>query len=230
MADPAGAPINWNLIPGYKPAQNTQQPMSEEEYKKQLSEAQQQAMIQEAQLREAQAKAARFEADLKAGPQLRYNPIETIEGPDGKKTISLRKELMMEGPEKFVQSERERLRQQQMLGKSDLDQQIAQQQAQQQGRLAQYGMKGANRALMGRYSMKDALMARQGLGRQFQTQAGELEAKGMQLGRETQASNIGALGKAIAGVEQFELDKWKKQKEVEAARISAEATKEAGKK
>ena len=162
-------------------------------------------------------------------PELKYNPIEETVGPDGKKTISLRKELMMEGPEKFVQSERERLRQQQMLGKSDLAQQVAQQQAQQQGRLAQYGMKGANRALMGRYSMRDALMAQQGLGRQFQTQAGELEAKGMQLGRETQASNIAGLGKAIAGVEQYELEKWKKAKDVEASRYTAQATREASK-
>lgn len=162
-------------------------------------------------------------------PELKYNPIEETVGPDGKKTISLRKELMMEGPEKFVQSERERLRTQQMLGKSDLSQQIAQQQAQQQGRLAQYGLKGGNRALMGRYSMLDALKAQQGLGRQYQQQTGELEARGMQLGRETQASNIAGLGKAIAGVEQYELEKWKKAKDVEASRYTAQATREASK-
>lgn len=162
-------------------------------------------------------------------PELKYNPIEETVGPDGKKTISLRKELMMEGPEKFVQSERERLRTQQMLGKSDLSQQIAQQQAQQQGRLAQYGLKGGNRALMGRYSMRDALMAQQKQGRGFQEQTGELEARGMQLGRETQASNIAGLGKAIAGVEQYELEKWKKAKDVEASRYTAQATREASK-
>jgi hypothetical protein len=231
MADPAGGQINinWDALLGFQ-QQPKKQAMNEEEYQKQLLEARQEAYLQEAQLRKSQAEAAKFKADLESGPKLQYNPIETITGPDGKKTIQLRKELQMAGPEAFVQSERERLRQQQMLGKSDLAQQVAQQQAQQQGRLAQYGMKGANRALMGRYSMRDALMAQQGLGRQFQQQTGELEAKGMQLGRETQAANIAALGKGIQGVEQFELDKWKKQKEVEAARISAEATKEAGKK
>lgn len=202
---------------------------AEEIYQEKLAEAERQAALQEAQLRESRAKAARFEADLAAGPQLKYNPIETTEGADGKKTISLRKELLMEGPEKYVQSERERLRTQQMLGLDDLQRQLAQQQAQQQGRLAQYGMKGGNRALMGRYSMRDALMAQQGLGRQFQTQAGELEARGMQLGRETQASNIAGLGKAIAGVEQYELEKWKKAKDVEASRYTAQATREASK-
>ena len=148
------------------------------------------------------------------GMKLQYNPVEEVVGPDGKKTIQLRKELQMAGPEAYVQSERQRLAQQQMLGKSDLAQQLAQQQAQQQSRLAQYGLKGGNRALLGRYSMQDALMAQQGLGRQYQQQAGELEARGMQLGRETQAANIAALGKGIAGVNEFELEKWKKLKEV----------------
>lgn len=218
-----GDGVNLGFQQPQKPKQQT-----EEEYQAQLAEAKRQADLQEAQLREANAKAARFEADLKAGPQLKYNPIEEIEGPDGKKTVQLRKELQMAGPEAFVQSERERLRQQQMLGKSDLAQQVAQQQAQQQGRLAQYGLKGGNRALMSRYSMRDALMAQQGLGRQYQQQAGELEAKGMQLGRETQAKNIEALGKAIGGVEQFNLEKWKKQKDVEASKTQAEATRAAG--
>ena len=173
-------------------------------------------------------KAEEFQRQLNAGPQLTYNPIEETVGPDGKKTFGLRKELQLSGPEAYVQSERQRLAQQQALGRSDLQGQIAQQQAQQQGRLAQYGLKGGNRALMSRYSMRDALMAQQGLGRQYQQQAGELEAKGMQLGRETQAKNIEALGKAIGGVEQFNLEKWKKQKDVEASKTQAEATRAAG--
>lgn len=163
------------------------------------------------------------------GMKLQYSPVEEVVGPDGKKTIQLRKELQMAGPEAYVQSERQRLAQQQMLGKSDLAQQLAQQQAQQQSRLAQYGLKGGNRALLGRYSMQDALMAQQGLGRQYQQQAGELEARGMQLGRETQAANIAALGKGIAGVNEFELEKWKKLKEVEAAKSQAQATRDAAK-
>lgn len=159
--------------------------------------------------------------------KLQYSPVEEVVGPDGKKTIQLRKELQMAGPEAYVQSERQRLAQQQMLGKSDLAQQLAQQQAQQQGRLAQYGLKGGNRALLSRYSMQDALMAQQGLGRQYQQQAGELESKGMQLGRETQAANIAALGKGVAGVNEFELEKWKKMKDVEASKNLAAATRAA---
>lgn len=161
------------------------------------------------------------------GMKLQYSPVEEVIGPDGKKTIQLRKELQMQGPEAYVQSERERLRQQQALGLSDLQKQLAQQQAQQQGRLAQFGLKGGNRALLGRYSMQDALMAQQGLGRQYQQQAGELESKGMQLGRETQAANIAALGKGIAGINEFELEKWKKMKDVEASKNLAQATRAA---
>lgn len=209
---------------------NTGQPGDTKTFTKEEIEAQQMAAaMQEAQLREAQAKAARFEAELKAGPELKYNPLEEIEGPDGKKTVQLRKEFQIEGPEKYIQAERERLQKQQMLGLDDLQRQLAQQQAQQQGRLAQYGMKGGNRALMGRYSMKDALMARQGLGRQFQQQAGELEAKGMLAGMEAQQKRVGLLGQAVKDVEQFNLDKWKQQKAVEAAQYQAQATREASK-
>lgn len=205
-------------------SQQPKKPMTEEEMNQSVAEAKYKADMQEQQLREANAKNSKLQQKIDEGPKLQYNPIETITGPDGKKTIQLRKELQMAGPEAYVQSERERLRSQQALGLDDLQKQIAQQQAQQQGRLAQYGMKGGNRALMGRYSMRDALMAQQGLGRQFQTQAGELEARGMQLGRETQAANIAALGKGIQGVEQFELEKWKKAKEVEASKYQAEAS------
>lgn len=163
------------------------------------------------------------------GLKLQYSPVEEVVGPDGKKTIQLRKELQMAGPEAYVQSERQRLAQQQMLGKSDLAQQLSQQQAQQQGRLAQYGLKGGNRALLSRYSMQDALMAQQGLGRQYQQQAGELEKKGMELGRETQAANINTLGQGISGINQFELEKFKKMKEIEASKNMAQATRDASK-
>lgn len=174
-------------------------------------------------------KAEEFQRQLNAGPKLQYNPIEETVGPDGKKTIGLRKEFQIEGPEKYIQAERERLQQQQMLGKSDLAQQLMQQQAQQQGRLAQYGLKGGNRALMDRYSMRDALMAQQGLGRQFQQQAGELEQKGMLAGMETQQKRVGLLGQAVKDIEQFNLDKWKQQKAVEAAQTQAQATRDASK-
>lgn len=227
MADPAGSLPPGFFLFGNKPTNKPKQPTAEE-VAQQNAALEQQLKQQQMLAEKERLKAAEFERKLKEGPQLKYNPIEETVGPDGKKTVSLRRELLMEGPEKFVQSERERLRQQQMLGLEDLQRQVAQQEAQQQGRLAQFGMKGGNRALMGRYSMRDALMARQGLGRQFQTQAGELEAKGLQLGRETQASNIAALGKAIAGVEQFELEKWKKAKDVEASKMQAEATRAAG--
>lgn len=183
-----------------------------------------------------QQEAARKVADLRTKEEskaeleamkLQYNPIEEIVGPDKKKTIQLRKELQLEGPEKYLQAERQRLSGQQALSLDDLQKQQAQAQAQQQSRLAQFGLRGGNSALLSRYSMRDALMARQGLGRQFQEQTGALESKGMELGRETQAKNIGLLGQSVKDINQFELDKWKKQKEVEAAKISAAATKEA---
>lgn len=186
------------------------------------------ALNQEYQ-RKAQQLQNRMESeDEVKAMKLQYNPIEEIVGPDKKKTLQLRKELQLEGPEKYIQAERQRLAGQQALSLDDLQKQQAQAQAQQQSRLAQFGMRGSNPALLSRYSMRDALMARQGLGRQFQEQTGALESKGMELSRETQAKNLGLLGQSIKDINQFELEKWKKQKEVEAAKYQAQATKEAG--
>lgn len=186
----------------------------------------------ESLIKEFQSKARQFQQREEskqelAEMKLQYNPIEEIVGPDKKKTLQLRKELQLEGPEKYLQAERQRLAGQQALSLDDLQKQQAQAQAQQQAKLAQFGMRGSNPALLSRYSMRDALMARQGLGRQFQEQAGALESKGMELGRETQARNVGLLGQSVKDINQFELEKWKKQKEVEAAKYSAEATREA---
>lgn len=183
------------------------------------------------ELKKEREKSARLQGqmgDYANAPQLKYSPVEEVTGPGGQKTVQLRKELQLAGPEAYVQSERERLKQQQALSLDDLQRQQAQIEAQQAGKMAQVGARGGSRALMGRYSMRDALMARQGLGRQFQEQAGELESRGMQLGRETQAANIAALGRGIGGVNEFELEKWKKLKDVEASKTLAEATRAAG--
>jgi hypothetical protein len=222
MADPAGA-----FIPGYGPPKTPKQ--IEEDRQAQLSDLDFKYQEQKRLADIEREKAARFERELAAGPQLTFNPIETTTDAEGKKSYSLIKELQLEGPEKFVQAERERLRGQQMLGLDDLQKQRSQIEAQQAGALAKFGLRGGNRALMGRYSMRDALMARQGLGRQFQTQAGELESKGQQMAQDIRQKNVGLMGQAMKDIETFNLDKWKQQKAVEAARIQAQATRDAAK-
>jgi hypothetical protein len=228
MADPGGLPINFNWGNVSNTPKKTAMTDAEmEAERKQLEfQYQQQKILADIE----REKAAKFERELAAGPQLKYNPLEDIEGPGGTKSFQLRKELQLEGPEKFVQSERERLGQQQALSLDDLQKQRSQIEAQQSGALSRFGLRGGNRALMSRYSMRDALMARQGLGRQFQTQAGELEAKGYSLGQAIKEKNLQNTMSAIKDVEQFNLEKWKKQKEVEASRTQAEATRDAGKK
>ena len=223
MADPAGA-----FIPSFGPPKTPKE--IEEDRQAQLNQLQFQYQQQKMLADIEREKAAKFERELAAGPQLKYNPLEDIEGPGGTKSFQLRKELQLEGPEKFVQSERERLGQQQALSLDDLQKQRSQIEAQQAGALSRFGLRGGNRALMNRYSMRDALMARQGLGRQFQTQAGELEAKGYSLGQAIKEKNLQNTMSAIKDVEQFNLEKWKKQKEVEASKAQADAQREAGKK
>ena len=158
---------------------------------------------------------------MNEGPKLTYDPI--TKGPDGK--IGLREEFQLEGPEKFLEAERGRLSQEQAGAADTLQQQIAQQQAQQRAQMASRGgMRGGNQALLSRFSMRDALMGQQNLGRQAATQRGELESKGYSLGQAVKEKNLQNLMGSVKDVEAFNLEKWKKQKEVEAAKITADAT------
>lgn len=166
-----------------------------------------------------------------AGMQLQYNPIEETVGPDGKKTIGLRPEFQLQGPEKYISAERERLKGQQA---SDLDKMMQtqqQQEAQARANLStRGGLKGANPMLLNRYSMRDAMLGQQGLLQKGAEQSAELESKGQQLTSATQEANLKNLLSSATAVNQFNLEKWKKQKEVEAAKYSAQATAQAGQK
>jgi hypothetical protein len=162
---------------------------------------------------------------MNEGPKLTFDPI--TKGPDGK--IALREEFQLEGPEKFIEAERGRLAQEQAGAADTLQQQIAQQQAQQRAQMASRGgVRGANQALMSRFSMRDALMGQQQLGRQAASQRGELESKGYSLGQSIREKNLQNLMGSVKDVEQFNLEKWKKQKEVEATKATADATRAAG--
>lgn len=219
-----GGGIDLSGIPGYqKPAdKKPAAPMSAE----QIAALQQQIDLQNQQLAQEKQKQEQLK---NAGPELTYNPIEETVGPDGKKTIGLRKEFQLEGPEKFLEAERGRLSTEQAGAADTLQQQIAQQQAQQRAQMASRGgMRGGNQALLSRFSMRDALMGQQQLGRQAATQRGELESKGYQLGQAVKEKNLANLMGSVKDVEAFNLDKWKKMKEVEATKATAEATRQSG--
>lgn len=208
---------------GNQPAKKeTPAPMSAD----QILALQQQIDLQNQQLAQEKQKQELAKTSM---PELTYNPIEETVGPDGKKTIGLRKEFQLEGPEGYIKSERERLAGEQAGAADTLQQQIQQQQASQRAQMASRGgMRGGNAALLGRFSMRDALMGQQQLGRQAATQRGELEAKGYELGQNIKEKNLGNLLKSVGGVEQFNLDRWKKMKDVEASKAEADATRAAG--
>lgn len=169
------------------------------------------------------ANALQKQLDVFNEAKLTYNPIET--GPGGE--IKLRKEFQLEGPEKFIEAERGRLAQEQAGSADTLQQQIAQQQAQQRAQMASRGgLRGANQALLSRFSMRDALMGQQQLGREAASQRGELEAKGFGLSQAIKEKNLQNLMSSVKDVEQFNLERWKKAKEVEASKAQAQATRE----
>ena len=215
-----GGGIDLSGIPGYKKPDDKKPaaPMSAE----QIAALQNQIALQNQQIEQERQKQ---ELAKTAGPELTYNPI--TKGPDGK--IGLREEFQLEGPEKFLEAERGRLSTEQAGAADTLQQQIAQQQAQQRAQMASRGgMRGGNQALLSRFSMRDALMGQQQLGRQAATQRGELESKGYQLGQAVKEKNLANLMGSVKDVEAFNLEKWKKQKEVEASKAQAQATVQAG--
>ncbi len=219
-----GDNINLGLSIPQKPKEAAK-PMSAE----QIASLQQQIDLQNQQIEQEKQRLAqekqRQEQLMNEGPKLTYDPI--TKGPDGK--IALREEFMLEGPEKFIEAERGRLATEQAGAEDTLQQQIAQQQAQQRAQMASRGgMRGGNQALLSRFSMRDALMGRQKLGREAATQRGELESKGYQLGQAVKEKNLANLMGSVKDVEAFNLKKWEKQKEVEASKIQAQATRDAG--
>lgn len=218
-----GDNINLGLSIPQKPKEAA--PMSAE----QIATLQQQVELQNRQIEQERQRLEqekqRQQQLMNEGPKLTYDPISR--GPDGK--IGLREEFQLEGPEKFLEAERGRLATEQAGAADTLQQQIAQQQAQQRAQMASRGgMRGGNQALLSRFSMRDALMGQQQLGRQAATQRGELESKGFQLGQSIKEKNLQSLMGAVKDVEAFNLEKWKKQKEVEATKATAEATRQAG--
>lgn len=219
-----GGSINLGLS-NEKNVKGKPAPMSAE----QIASLQQQVELQNQQIEQERQRLEqekqRQQQLMSEGPKLTYDPLVT--GPDGK--IALRSEFQLEGPEKFIESERGRLAQEQAGAEDALQQQIAQQQAQQRAQMASRGgVRGGNQALLSRFSMRDALMGKQQLGRQAAQQRGELESKGYSLGQAIKEKNLQNLMGSVKDVEQFNLEKWKKQKDVEASKTQADATRAAG--
>lgn len=182
------------------------------------------------QLQQQQIEQQRQQQELAktAQPELTYNPIVETEGPDGKKTIGLREELQLRSPEEFITKEQERMGLEQAQAQDAMNRQMMQQQALQRAESMRRGGVRGGTGAFDRYSMREALLARQGLAGQGMRQKAELASQAEQLRSEARAKQVGLLGGAIKDVEKFNLDRWMKQKEVEAAKAQAQATREAG--
>lgn len=202
------------------------QQMTKEQYNQMMS----QNAAQKAKNDEMQRALDLQRQEFEAGPKLTYNPIQETIGPDGKKSYSLIDELKIKGPEEYLAKERERMGLESASNLDTLQRAAAQQEAQQRATMASRGgMKGGNAALLGRFSMRDALMNRQNLMSTGAKNAAELESRGAQMASEAQAKNVGLLGGAMKDIESFNLEKYKQQMAVKAAKEQAQATRDAGK-
>ena len=110
--------------PPSRPSGQPRPTMSPEE----IAALQQQIELQNQQLEQERKKQ---ELAKSAMPELTYNPIQETVGPDGKKTIGLRPEFMLQGPEAYISREKERLGTEQAQALDQLQQSQAQQLAQQ---------------------------------------------------------------------------------------------------
>lgn len=191
-----------------------------------LTPEQIQALQQQVQLQQQQLD---LQKQIGAGmPELTYNPIVETTGPDGKKTIGLREELQLRSPEEFITKEQERMGLEQAQTADQMNRQMMQQQALQRAEAMRRGGIRGGTGAMDRYSMREAMLAKQGLAGQGMKQRAEFASKAEQLRNEARAKQVGLLGGAIKDVEQFNLDRWKKLKDVEASKAQAEATRAAG--
>lgn len=185
---------------------------------------------QQLELLRQQNEAERKKQELakSAMPELTYNPIEETVGPDGKKTIGIRKEFQLGGPEEYIAKERERLGLEKAAGLDQLRQEQAMREAQQRASMATRGGFRGGASPLAKYSMRDALSARQGLLGQQAKMGAEFESNAEKMRKATEEKNLDTLMKSVSGVEQFNLDRWKKMKDVEASKTQAEATRAAG--
>lgn len=212
----------FNLGAANQPSQN-QQPQ-------QADSAEMQALRRQIELLQQQNAAERQRQELakSAMPELTYNPIEETVGPDGKKTIGLRKEFQLTGPEEFIGKERERLGLEKAAGLDQLRQEQAMKEAQQRASMATRGGLKGGMSVLGRYSMRDALAAQQGLLGQQAKQSAEFESGAEKMRKATEEKNLENLIKGVSGVETFNLERWKKMKDVEASKLQADAARAAG--
>lgn len=197
---------------------------------KQMTPAEIQQMQMQLQLQQQQLEQERQKQELakSAQPELTYNPIVETTGPDGKKTIGLREELQLRSPEEFITAEKGRIGLAQTQAQDMLNRQMMQQQAQQRAAaMSRGGVRGGTGAL-DRFSMREAMLGKQGLAGQGMKQQAEFASKAEQLRNEARAKQVGLLGGAVKDVEQFNLERWKKMKDVEASKAQAEATRAAG--
>jgi len=191
---------------------------------KDIASLQQQIALQQQQLEQERQKQ---ELAKTAMPELTYNPIVETTGPDGKKTIGLREELQLRGPEEFIKAEEARQGLSEAQALDQMNRQMMQQQAQQRATAASRGGLRGGTGAMDRYSMREALLAKQGITGQSMKQRAELASQAEQLRTQAREKQVGLLGGAIKDVEKFNLDRWMKQKEVEAAKAQAQATRDA---
>jgi hypothetical protein len=190
-----------------------------------------------------------FAAKQEAGPQLEYNPIRKkyidaqgnevqavknaagdLVAPEGAtQRNELAPEYQMAGGQSYLEKALAKQGMEEVSAKDQAALNAAQAQAQMRSQMASRGgFRSGNAQLAGRQSMRDLLMAKQQVGQQGAMTRADIGLKGTEMDREAQGYNIKNLFTQGENVNKFNLDKYRQQMNVEAAKKQADATRAAG--
>lgn len=160
----------------------------------------------------------------KSKDDLMYNPLQVVVGPNGERTTQLRKEFQARGGSSDLAQMLQEAGQQEAFGRDDavMKAQMAADQARASSSM-RGGIRGGNSALTQRASLRDMLMAQQGVSGQAMQNRNNLQSKA----RDVDTANASALYGAVGDVNKFYLAKRAQDKQVAAAKMNAQATRDA---
>ena len=203
-----------------------------------LTPAQQQEWFQ--MMMDSQRELGNIRNRSASGPEMQYRPLEETykdaagnvvpQGtPGAKQSIDLRKEFKLSGPESYIESlmmkqkgEEAGQRDDAMLGAAQTNA-IARNQKAMRG-----GVRSGDQRSMDVNLARDLMASRQNIARTGSENRMQISNKGEELKRGTEAYNLENALKGAEYTNKFELEKSKQAASVEAARLSADATRAAG--
>lgn len=141
--------------------------------------------------------------------------------------FDLRREFKLEVPEKFLEAQGAKIAGEEVQGREAANLQAAQGLANLRASMARGGIRQGSTGGLQRQSLRDIMLAQQGASGKAAQARLDLGVTGQNMRRETDQMNLKNLLAGVEGVNNFEMEKYKQQKAVEASQKQADATRAA---